>query len=491
MRKCLTFGAGRDTVPRNTFRFDNLCVIVPCGDTGVDTVPKIGEGDGEMVALRPTDEHAQAADDAPLDTHPALKRRGLIAGAAALAAGAFAMRTASPVDAAPLVGTNNFPGGPDPNADGVQGYAAGAANAGVSGRNNDLNGVGVQGTAPSGIGVSGGSANGPGVSGTSANGIGVYGQSTNSHGVVGITYKANYVAVYGATNATPGAWAGYFSGAVVVGATDNHGLQANSTIYDGVVGTTSAPGYAGVVGQATATGGIGVAGIAYAPAVTAGYFTGDVVVTGSQTVYGAKSAAVAHPDGTHRLLYAVEAPESWFEDVGQANLTGGKAAIALDHDFAATVLTSNYHVFLTPYGDSKGLFVTNKTATGFTVQEQQGGASTLAFSWRVMAKRKDITGERLAKVDAPAVPTPVQAAMVAPVPGLEPPPTFPTIVTNGATPVAAPSAPASRRRNPRHRHRRRRAPQRRYPPASRRARQRAAPRPPQPVPLPRLPHQRP
>jgi hypothetical protein len=112
--------------------------------------------------------------------------------------------------------------------------------------------------------------------------------------------------------------------------------------------------------------------------------------------------AVPYPDGSHRLLYGLGSPESWFEDIGEGTLVEGHAKVALSPDFAAIVETASYHVFLTPYGDSKGLFVASRSAEGFEVREQQGGTSNLPFSYRVVARRKDIRPERLAKVTLPA-----------------------------------------------------------------------------------------
>lgn len=43
-------------------------------------------------------------------------------------------------------------------------------------------------------------------------------------------------------------------------------------------------------------------------------------------------------------------------------------------------------MFLTPEGDSRGLFVTNRANSGFEVGENQGGRSTVAFSYRIVAK---------------------------------------------------------------------------------------------------------
>jgi hypothetical protein len=147
----------------------------------------------------------------------------------------------------------------------------------------------------------------------------------------------------------------------------------------------------------------------------AGFFFGSVMVfRGDFTVIGgAKSAAVPHPDGYHRRLYSVESPESWFEDFGEGKLVKGRAKIKLDPDFASIVRTKTYHVFLTAYGDTNGLYVTKRTAKAFEVREHQRGKSSAPFSYRIVAKRKDIEGERLAKVSLPRVPSELQAPKTA------------------------------------------------------------------------------
>jgi len=110
---------------------------------------------------------------------------------------------------------------------------------------------------------------------------------------------------------------------------------------------------------------------------------GDFTATG-----GAKSAAVPHPDGTHRRLYCIESPEPLFEDFGSAKLVDGRARVTFDPDFVAVVHNDKYFVYLTPEGDCKGLYVSDKSATGFEVRELQGGATSLS-------NRKDIPGPRL------------------------------------------------------------------------------------------------
>ena len=182
------------------------------------------------------------------------------------------------------------------------------------------------------------------------------------------------------------------------------GIYGQSLNAHAVVGATLARGHAGIVGATN-----GVSGTA------AGAFFGDVFVRGTLTVTGgAKSAAVPHPDGSHRRLYCLESPESWFEDFGREQLTCGRADVTFDPDFAALVDLSDYHVFLTEQDTHQHVIVKNRTAAGFTVEADAQLAALKgttpselngAFSWRVVAKRKDIPGERLATVTTPVEPT--------------------------------------------------------------------------------------
>ena len=99
----------------------------------------------------------------------------------------------------------------------------------------------------------------------------------------------------------------------------------------------------------------------------------------------------------------VESPESWFEDFGEGVLTNGVAVVAIDPDFGAVADTSKYHVFLTLYDDTHVVCVTDRTPDGFRVRANDAGACG-AFSWRLVAKRKDIAGKRLASIDIPKAP---------------------------------------------------------------------------------------
>ena len=106
-------------------------------------------------------------------------------------------------------------------------------------------------------------------------------------------------------------------------------------------------------------------------------------------------------NGEGVTLYAVEASENWFEDFGSAKLKDGAAVVAIDPLYAETVNTEiDYHVFLTPRGECKGLYVTNQKGSSFEVRELNGGKSDIPFSYRIVAKRKGYEDLRLAKVKA-------------------------------------------------------------------------------------------
>jgi hypothetical protein len=328
------------------------------------------------------------------------KRRGLIAAAWAAVAAIVARQTTEPVEAGVdgdvvlggsntttqptgITNTNPSPGSPalDVEASGGYGLQALGSSFGVIGQSTGgmAAGAGVIGAAAraDNYGVWGETALGVGVLGRSVSGIAIRGEVTPGS-------SFNTIAIYGLNNST---YAGASAGAGGFGV---YGLCAKG---HGLVGATATAGGAAVVGATN-----GVAG-AYA-----GAFYGPVAVSGAFTVFGGpKSAAVPHPDGTHRRLYCMESPESWFEDFGERTLACGQAKVSLDPDFAAVVDLSRYHVFLTQYDEHNDLCVTQRSAHGFLVKAKDGTSSG-TFSWRVVAKRKDIVGERLATVTMPPEP---------------------------------------------------------------------------------------
>jgi hypothetical protein len=258
---------------------------------------------------------------------------------------------------------------------GVYGLTTGSA-AGVVGQSN--NGVGMQGSSNGNVGVLGTSTASHGLFGSSTNGYGLYATSANSSGVVASTNSGN--AIQGASNGNVG-----------------------------VLGTSQSS-IGGFFSSATSTG-------LYATGPASGFaarFDGPVLVNGNFTaIGGSKSAAVPHPDGSHRRLYCVESPESWFEDFGRDQLVNGRARVRLDPDFDALVRGDDYFVFLTESGDNGGLYVSQRGPHSFEVRARKDGAAG-SFDYRVVAKRKDIAGPRLERVDIPAAPQRPAAPLAAP-----------------------------------------------------------------------------
>jgi hypothetical protein len=232
---------------------------------------------------------------------------------------------------------------------------------------------------------------------------GVYGAGI-AYGVYG---SASTYGVYG----TSGSYGVYGSGS-------SYGVRGENSIHSsfGELGTavsgTSAGvhggGYYGVYGSGNyGVYGAGIAYGVYGDGSTYGVYgdgsTYGVYAEGNLGASGTKSAVVALPDDRVVELYSMESPELWFEDFGAGELREGAAEVALDPTFALTVNTeADYHVFLTPNGDCEGLYVTNKTATGFQVRELRGGKSNVAFDYRIAAKRRGYESVRTDQLETDA-----------------------------------------------------------------------------------------
>jgi hypothetical protein len=352
----------------------------------------------------------QHADGCIRETSTSVKRRGLLAGAAALVAGIAARQMSQPVAAATYnlqCDTGNTPNVAH-DVMGIHTAAGFPANTPVLdvsqasfGIGTDM-AVGIKGASNVDAGVWGVTSVGgkPGVLGTSisglatsigvrdfANGTGVLGDAQRTaaigvHGKVSSNF-ANMIAVYG-ENVSTGA--------------NGHGVYGQSATGYGVLGystggSASMSGISANVNIPAFAGGNSVAG------GLAASFAGTVFVNGRLVVPDPsyKSGLLTHPDGSHRLVYCLESPKSWIEDFGRGTLTNGMAAVTLDPDFAAIVQTGDYRVFPVALGDCKGLYVANQTASGFEVRELQGGTSGTPFHYRVVAKPK--TERKLSRLE--------------------------------------------------------------------------------------------
>jgi hypothetical protein len=355
---------------------------------------------------------------------------------------------------AQLSASNTFTGNQTVNG----GIVANTNDLGVLGESNATSGntAGVAGFAssPAGYGVYGSnSSSGAGVYG--AGGTGVYGVGP-AYGVYATTANSTGYGVYGVEGATTGNTAGVYgsaaskSGYGVEGQSPNIGVYGQSTDnYIGVLGTSpnigvygaasgsskGGEGYAniGVWGDTEGTSGEYIAVLATADNNIAGVFQNDtpnengqptlvvanlasspstaqvleavggagnsciIDIDGDLTCTGKLSGSVNLDGGARKVaLYSMQSPDIWFEDAGSGQLSNGSARIAFDPTFAQTVNAGiEYHVFLTPGGDCKGLYVSQKSTTSFEVHELGGGNSSVAFDYRIMAKRVGYENVRL------------------------------------------------------------------------------------------------
>ncbi len=124
----------------------------------------------------------------------------------------------------------------------------------------------------------------------------------------------------------------------------------------------------------------------------------SIDAVGSINCTGSKNAVVPIDGGLRKVaLSAIESPKNWFEDFGSEQLSNGTAVIRMEAEFAQTVNTQvEYHVFLTPKGDCKGLYVSNESASSFEVHELGGGTSAVRFDYRIVALRKNFENIRMA-----------------------------------------------------------------------------------------------
>ena len=216
-------------------------------------------------------------------------------------------------------------------------------------------------------------------------------------GIIGV---GNYLATYGSLAGGVGVAANAF----------NIGVYGIARSF-GTIGTPRAGGYF--------VNGIG-GGAAFA---YVGIFDGIVnrKIVGNGTV----NTIVNDLNDNPVLLSAPESPENLFQDYGSGKLVNGKATVKLDPILSKNILVNEEHplrVFVQLEGDCKGVYVTNKTSTGFDVIELNGGSSNISFTWFISANRADETRddgfvlkysqERFSKAPLPAKETLVKSSTI-------------------------------------------------------------------------------
>jgi hypothetical protein len=216
-----------------------------------------------------------------------------------------------------------------------------------------------------------------------SNGIGLHGSAGNSG--IGVYGQAGSYGVYGSGGSSSG-WGVYGTG--------YRGVYGEGSSY-GVVGiSTSAT--AGVYGSST---GLGVYGYATSTSGnrTGGSFSansGGWAYVGAQLsgtnykIYGSGNVSTVMPTKSqHRVLFASEMPEPFFEDLGHGVLKAGYARIELDPLFVDCIRVDKERplkVFVQLNDDCNGVYV--KTyGSYFEVYELNNGKSNASFTYRVVA----------------------------------------------------------------------------------------------------------
>lgn len=93
-------------------------------------------------------------------------------------------------------------------------------------------------------------------------------------------------------------------------------------------------------------------------------------------------------EGTKLPTYSVTAQSADIVLHGQGMLVNGKATIQFDSKYVQFISAQNpVLVTVTPNGESNGVFVTNTTRNGFTVQENNHGQSNVPFTWIAIATK--------------------------------------------------------------------------------------------------------
>jgi hypothetical protein len=133
------------------------------------------------------------------------------------------------------------------------------------------------------------------------------------------------------------------------------------------------------------------------------------VFDGSVTAFGGYFTVIRTGSAQVRASMPL-APRPTIEDTGTARLNDGVGAVRFERDFASTLDTSKgYQVFLTPDGDTRGLYVAQKYQAGFIVREAERGRSSLYFDYRVVGHVAGASDERFPAYHMRRPPRPLPA----------------------------------------------------------------------------------
>jgi len=242
-----------------------------------------------------------------------------------------------------------------------------------------------------------------GLFGASNTGDGVIAYSNQENGIVGLVFNESLTSGFG-TGAIFGVDASIDGGVLnegVVGESGGTGVEADGFAPNEGAGALQFPALQVRCGN----GGPAIIASNGFNSPTADIMSldcsGNLRLSGTLTT-GAQPLSVTRASNGARLVtYPVRQAQPTMEDVGEGRLINGVASVALDPTFATTLdRRAAYVVFLTPEGDSHGLYIAQKTQYGFTVRENESGHSSLSFAYRIVGKPYDSNAPRLPLADA-------------------------------------------------------------------------------------------
>lgn len=260
---------------------------------------------------------------------------------------------------------------------GLYGQSASATGFGTDAVNTNASGTGLLVIGNNSTGTYLGAGTGAAING---NGIGTFSIAKTA---------ASGIGVVGIGNNLTGSIITPTSGAGVAGTGTQYGVMGFATTVVSTIGTNTSTTNA----AAASAGGyfeVQSAGVPQTWAYVGVRDNGAVLrkIIGPGTV----NTIVKDLDNKIVALSAPEAPENLFQDYGQSKLINGRVHVDIDPIFAKNIVVNEKHplrVFVQLEGDCKGVYVTNKTQSGFDVVELDGGQSNTAFSYSLIANRAD------------------------------------------------------------------------------------------------------
>jgi len=227
---------------------------------------------------------------------------------------------------------------------------------------------------------------------------------------VGLTASGDTIGLYAKAKSNA---ASSGAGTGIVGVGNGLGVYTTLGRGSGIAGTGLTIGVAGFsTSGLTGTAGVPTAGGYFENALGASSINVYVAAYNGATQFkilgsGTVSTIVKDMNENNVIMFSTESPEVLFQDYGSGKLQNGFAHITLDPVFSKNIFISEktpLRVFIQPEGNCNGVYVTNKSKTGFDVYELNNGNSDISFIYTVIGNRADEPDSKYAGVRFPAGP---------------------------------------------------------------------------------------